>query len=91
MLLGTSISFAISVTKSGLAQKIADAIISSESRFVSLLTIYVITLIITEFISNNAAASMMYPIAVASIKFDCLFAYSITIFFYTSPTNIETS
>ena len=75
MLLGTSISFAISMTKSGLAQKIADTIISSESRFVSLLTIYVITLIITEFISNNAAASMMYPIAVVSIKFDFLFAY----------------
>lgn len=65
MLLGASISFSISMTKSGLAAKIAGDIVSTDvSTYGALLVIYIITLIITELISNNAAAALMYPIAV---------------------------
>ncbi|RYG66008.1 hypothetical protein EON64_10740 [archaeon] len=66
MLMGTSLSFARSMTKSGLALKIAEQINNSNpSDFGALLLIYVITLVITELISNNAAAALMYPIATA--------------------------
>lgn len=66
MLLGSSLSFAKSMTKSGLALRIAVTISSSNpSNFGALLLIYAMTLVITEIISNNAAAALMYPIAVA--------------------------
>jgi di/tricarboxylate transporter len=66
MLMGCSLSFAKAVTKSGLAIKIAASISSSSpSKFGALLLVYVITLVITELISNNAAAALMYPISVA--------------------------
>lgn len=66
MLMGCSLSFAKAVTKSGLAIKIAASISSSSpSKFGALLLVYVITLVITELISNNAAAALMYPIGVA--------------------------
>lgn len=66
MLMGTSLSFARAMTKSGLALKIASTINDSNpNNFGALMLIYVITLVITELISNNAAAALMYPIAVA--------------------------
>ena len=66
MLMGTSLSFAKAMTKSGLALRIAQNISNSNpSNFGALLLIYAITLVITELISNNAAAALMYPIAVA--------------------------
>jgi di/tricarboxylate transporter len=66
MLMGCSLSFAKAMTKSGLALKIAESINDSNpSTFGSLMLIYAVTLIITELISNNAAAALMYPIAVA--------------------------
>mmetsp|Transcript_11471 Transcript_11471/g.15798 ORF Transcript_11471/g.15798 Transcript_11471/m.15798 type:complete len:792 (-) Transcript_11471:85-2460(-) len=66
MLMGCSLSFAKAMTKSGLALRIAVTISSSNpSNFGALLLIYAITLVITELISNNAAAALMYPIAVA--------------------------
>lgn len=66
MLMGTSLSFAKAMTKSGLALKIAASINDSNpSNFGALMLVYVITLVITELISNNAAAALMYPIAVA--------------------------
>ena len=66
MLLGASLSFSTSMTKSGLAARIAEDIISKSdvSPYSATLVIYIITLIITELISNNAAAALMYPIAV---------------------------
>ena len=65
MLLGTSLSFATSMTTSGLAARIAEQISSANpSPFGAVLLIYAITLVITELISNNAAAALMYPIAV---------------------------
>eukprot|EP01033_Poteriospumella_lacustris_P017052 gene17052-12204_t len=66
MLMGTSLSFASAMTKSGLALKIASTINDSDpSDFGALMLVYVITLVITELISNNAAAALMYPISVA--------------------------
>lgn len=65
MLLGASLSFATSMTKSGLAETIAKTIgDSNPSPFNALLLVYALTLVITELISNNAAAALMYPIAV---------------------------
>lgn len=66
MLMGTSLSFARAMTKSGLALEIASGINNADpSNFGALLLIYAITLVITELISNNAAAALMYPISVA--------------------------
>jgi len=66
MLMGCSLSFAKAMTKSGLALRIAQTISSSNpSNFGALLLVYALTLVITELISNNAAAALMYPIAVA--------------------------
>ena len=66
MLLGTSLSFAKAMTATGLALDIANKIKESEpTPFNGLLLIYAVTLVITELISNNAAAALMYPIAVA--------------------------
>jgi hypothetical protein len=66
MLMGCSLSYAKAVTKTGLALKIAENISSSNpSSFEAILFVYAITLVITELISNNAAAALMYPIAVA--------------------------
>jgi di/tricarboxylate transporter len=65
MLMGTSLSFATAMTKTGLAQKIADSISKEiHSNLSALFLIYLVTLFITEIISNNAAAALMYPIAV---------------------------
>ena len=65
MLMGTSLSFATAMTKTGLAAKIA-TIISDDisSPLSALFLIYITTLVITEIISNNAAAALMYPISV---------------------------
>lgn len=66
MLIGCSLSFAKGMTKSGLAEAIAQSINDSNpSNFGALLLTYAITLVITELISNNAAAALMYPIASA--------------------------
>lgn len=65
LLLGSSISFATSMTKSRLAQLIAQKITESNpTPFNCMVLVYVITLFITSLVSNNAAASLMYPIAV---------------------------
>jgi di/tricarboxylate transporter len=65
MLLGTSLSFATSMTKSGLALRIAQLIEREKpTSFNAILLVYAVTLVITELISNNAAAALMYPIAV---------------------------
>lgn len=66
MLLATSISFAKSMSKTGLAERLAGAIVDANpSSFAALLLVYAITLVLTEIISNNAAAALMYPVAVA--------------------------
>jgi len=67
MLLACSISFARGVTESGLAITIAETLTSGISLpFSNLLLMNFMTIIMTELISNNAAAALMYPIAVAT-------------------------
>lgn len=67
MLMGCSISFAASMQSIGLALTIAKFIVNSmhPSPTGALYLVYLITLIVTELLSNNAAAALMYPISVA--------------------------
>lgn len=66
LLIGSSISFAKAVTTTGLALRVAQGMSSTDGGPLSMLfLIYALTLVITELISNNAAAALMYPIAVA--------------------------
>ena len=65
MLMGCSLSFATAMSKTGLAQTIAQEIAVGISKPMNaLFLIYIATLFITEIISNNAAAALMYPISV---------------------------
>lgn len=67
MLLACSISFAKGVTESGLAITIAETLTSGiSSPFSIFLLMNFMTIVMTELISNNAAAALMYPIAVAT-------------------------
>ena len=66
MLMGASISFAKSMETTGLAKTIAVGIAGKVADPANALWLfYLATLIITEIISNNAAAAIMYPISVA--------------------------
>ena len=66
MLLACGISFARGITNSGLAEVIAKQITNASSTpFGNLLLVMGLTVAATELISNNAAAALMYPIAVA--------------------------
>jgi di/tricarboxylate transporter len=66
LMIGSSISFAGAVTKTGLAARIALAIGAAQpSPLAALFLIYALTLLVTELISNNAAAALMYPVAVS--------------------------
>lgn len=66
MLLGCSISFAKAMSTSGLSGDIAGLITGMDaSPLACLFVVYGITAIITALISNNAAAALMYPIAVS--------------------------
>jgi hypothetical protein len=65
MLMGCSLSFATAMSKTGLAQKIAQEIaVGIHTPMNALFLIYLATLFITEIISNNASAALMYPISV---------------------------
>jgi di/tricarboxylate transporter len=70
MLMGCSISFAASMASSGLASTIAKAVIDAidPSPNGALFVVYVLTLMVTETMSNNAAAALMYPISSAVAK-----------------------
>ena len=65
LLMGCSISFAKSVESSGLATTLANGAIEAinPSRFGALFLMYFLTLCVTETMSNNAAAALMYPIS----------------------------
>ena len=70
MLMGCSISFAASMQSSGLAKTIANEVIKflDPSPRGALYVVYLITLMVTETMSNNAAAAIMYPLASAIAK-----------------------
>lgn len=70
MLMGCSISFAASMESSGLASTVARTVISflDPSPQGALYVMYILTLAVTETMSNNAAAAIMYPLASAIAK-----------------------
>jgi di/tricarboxylate transporter len=70
VLLAIAASFALgaALDKSGAAKMIAEATISlaGGSPWLSLVIIYLITMTVTELITNNAAAALMFPFALAT-------------------------
>src|SRR5690349_4147140 len=72
VLLAIAASFALgtALDKSGAASYIAQSTtsISGGSPFLALAIIYFITLVVTELITNNAAAALMFPFALATAK-----------------------
>jgi di/tricarboxylate transporter len=72
VLLAIAASFAIgtALDKSGAASYIAQSTtsLSGGSPFIALAIIYLITLVVTELITNNAAAALMFPFALATAK-----------------------
>jgi di/tricarboxylate transporter len=70
VLLAIAASFALgtALDKTGAARMIADqtALLAGGNAWVSLGLIYVVTLIVTELITNNAAAALMFPFALAT-------------------------
>jgi di/tricarboxylate transporter len=70
MLMGCSLSFAQSIQSSGLAGTMARSVIKAldPSPRGALYIVYILTLIVTETMSNNAAAAIMYPLASAVAK-----------------------
>lgn len=62
-----ALSLAKALQSSGLIAMMIDALqpfLSIASPFIALLTIYVVTLILTELVTNNAAAALMFPFAI---------------------------
>lgn len=72
VLLAISASFALgtALDKSGAAKMIAESTsaLAGGSPLYSLVLIYFITLVVTELITNNAAAALMFPFALATAK-----------------------
>jgi di/tricarboxylate transporter len=70
VLLAIAASFGVSgaLEKTGAARLIADSLISlaSGNAWAALAMVYLITLIATELITNNAAAALMFPLAIAT-------------------------
>lgn len=69
VLIAASFGLGAALDTSGLAAKLADGLVSSFSRFGDLgllLGVLVATVCLTELITNNAAAVLMFPIAIAT-------------------------
>lgn len=61
-----AMSLAMALEKSGMLEKITTLlapIIQSGSPFMALVTVYLATLLLTEMVTNNAAAALMFPFA----------------------------
>lgn len=68
VIIAASFALGVALDKTGAARMIADGFMALAGRdpFLTLAVIYITTLVFTELISNNAAAALMFPIAVAS-------------------------
>ena len=64
--IASALGLGLALEHSGAAQSIAQTIVSSvgENPYLLLIIIYVMTMIMTELITNNAVAALMFPIAV---------------------------
>jgi di/tricarboxylate transporter len=66
IVVGTSFALGTALNVSGLAQNVAGGIsVISSSPLMALILLYLGTMVFTEIITNNAAAALMFPIAVA--------------------------
>jgi di/tricarboxylate transporter len=71
IVIAASFGLGAAIESSGLADALGGAIVSAFAGYgsrVVLLGVVVATVILTEFISNNAAAALMFPIAIASAE-----------------------
>jgi di/tricarboxylate transporter len=66
MSIACSISYARAIIKTGLAASVASTLkVAAHNNFSGMMLVYCLTLAITELVTNNAAAAVMYPVAVA--------------------------
>jgi di/tricarboxylate transporter len=88
--IGASLSLGLAIQKTGLADIAALGIISmaGENPFISLVLLYLATVLATELITNNAAAVLMFPLAqVLSTQLDVsLLPFVMTIMFGASAS-----
>lgn len=70
-----ALGIGLSLERSGAAQTIAETIVAwigNQNHLALLIAIYILTMLMTEMISNNAVAALMYPIAVnTAIAAEC--------------------
>jgi di/tricarboxylate transporter len=68
VVIGASFAIGLALERTGAAALIANGMMTVAGRdpFLTLAVVYVATVIFTEFITNNAAAALMFPIGVAS-------------------------
>lgn len=66
VVIAASFSLGFAMQKTGAANMIAESLLplTSISPFIALIVVYILTLVFTEFITNNAAAVLMFPIAI---------------------------
>lgn len=66
--IGASFALGVALDKSGAAQMIADVTnsLAGGNPWIALAVIYFVTVIVTELITNNAAAALMFPFALAT-------------------------
>jgi di/tricarboxylate transporter len=68
---GSALGIGAAMDRSGLASAIASAIMAPAGAFgplLALAAVYLATMVLTEVISNNAAAALMLPIALATAE-----------------------
>lgn len=66
LVIGSALAMSLVMSTSGVASLVADGLIAglgNQSPFIALVAIYFTTLILTELMSNNAAAALVFPIA----------------------------
>lgn len=66
MIVLSALTLAKALENSGLAAQFADSLqlmVSGQSPYIALVVVFVITLLVTELVTNNAAAALVFPIA----------------------------
>lgn len=88
--IGASLALGVALQKTGLADSAAQGImlLADGNPLLNLLLLYIVTVIATELITNNAAAVLMFPVAQAlSIELDAsLLPFVLTIMFAASAS-----
>lgn len=68
--IAASLGIGLALHKTGAAAAVAGSVVNlvGSSPWLSLVAIYAITLLVTELVTNNAAAAIMFPFALATAK-----------------------